>query len=392
MRILIVSQYYYPEQFIINDIAKTLVEKGNVVTVLTGLPTYPQGRVLAGYEKKEKRSETINGVRVIRCREANRTSSIFGIARNYLSFMRSSTRKAKRLREQYDVIFVFQVSPITSAHAAVYLKRNRHIKLVLYCLDIFPEALKSHVDENHFIFKWAKRYSRKIYNACDVIAVTSKSFIDYLHETHGVKREIIHYLPQYASDEFLHADLTKSENGFVDFMFAGNMGYAQNLEVVVCAVEHMQHKECVKVHFVGEGSDEENIKRLIREKNLENYFVFHGRVDSCLMKEKYQLADALLLTLRGNTLVAGTIPGKLQTYMTTGKPVLGAISGEANGIISQSGCGQSVEAGDDVGLAKLMDAFVMNRHAYDECGDNGKKYFCEHFAKDRFFAELEKLL
>ncbi len=395
MRIMVVSQYYYPENFRINDICEELVKRGHQVTVLTGLPNYPEGIVPQEYKKRKKRHEVIKGVEVIRCFEIGRRTGGFWRILNYLSFMWSGERKAKHIdADSFDVIYGYALSPITQMKAALKLKRRSGKKILLYCCDIWPEVLKGSIPENNPAYKWATRISKEVYDGSDVVQVTSKSFIKYISETHGIPASKIEYLPQHAEDEYLSMDLSPTPNGVIDFMFAGNIGTVQDLDCIVNACEILKDKipNGWKVHIVGDGSYLETTKNMVHGKDLDQCFVFYGRHPVSEMPKYYKLADVCLITLKGDTAVGLTIPSKLQGYMAAAKPVIGAINGSAKEIIDESGCGLCVSASDYVGLASAMQECIDKWERFEKCGKKGRQYFKEHFTKEIFMDNLEKRL
>ncbi|MCR5610588.1 MAG: glycosyltransferase family 4 protein [Clostridiales bacterium] len=390
MNILIVSQYYYPEQFQINEIAEGLVKKGHSVTVLCGLPNYPQGRIFKGY-RFGKRHETVNGVEIKRCFQFGRGKSKVGLILNYVSFALSGSLKVLFLKKKYDVAVSYQLSPVTMAYPAMLYKKLSGKKLFLYCLDIFPESVLSHTGRDGFIYRKTAGISRKIYSACNLIGVTSKPFLKYLNEVNGVDKEKMVYLPQHAGDEMLKMDLGAEDNGVADFMFAGNIGFGQNLETLVEAASLIADRDFV-VHIVGDGSKLNSLKDAVREKGLEKRFVFYGRVDRSEMPDYYKKADALILTLRGDNAVGDTMPGKLQTYMTTGKPIIGAINGAAQEVILESGCGLCGPASDAGTLARNMLAFIDSPESFIGCGEKAREYFLEYFTRDKCINDWERIL
>lgn len=395
MRIMVVSQYYYPENFRINDICEELVKRGHTVTVLTGLPNYPEGVIPKEYRNGKKRREIIGGVEVRRCFEiGRRKGGLFRIL-NYLSFMWSGDRAAKKIdKNSFDVIYGYAPSPITQMKAALRLKKRSGKKILFYCCDIWPEVLKGVIPENNPAFRWAAKVSREVYDGSDVIQVTSKPFIPYLTGQHGVPAEKIEYLPQHAEDAYLTMDLSADPDGDVDFLFAGNVGTVQDMDCIVRACARLRETQPCgwKVHIVGDGSYLEATRRAVTENGLDDFFVFHGRHPVSEMPTYYKMADVCLLTLRGDTAVGLTIPSKLQGYMAAAKPVAGAINGAAKEIIEESGCGLCVKASDDVGLSGIMKEFIVNRAKYGKCGENGRAYFKKHFTKEIFMDALEKRL
>lgn len=399
MKILIVSQYYYPEQFQINDISLELVKRNHEVTVLCGVPNYPKGVVFPGYETnverlaKEKDYFEKTGVRVIHINQVPRGHNPISLLRNYISFMRNGNKTVELLAENFDVVLGYQLSPITSMEPALKYKGLHGTPVLFYTLDIWPVSAESMLkSKKNPLFPIVANLSRKIYRGADRVLVTSRPFIEYLIKENGVHENRIGYLPQHAGTQMLSMDLTSDDNGVADFMFAGNLGNGQRLDVIIDAAIELGHRNDYKIHFVGDGSMRDKLEKMAFEKGLQDNVVFHGNQKREDMPSFYKMADALLITLRGNNEVGNTMPGKLQMYMTTGKPVLGAINGAANEVIHESGCGDCVKAGDSKGLAKLMLDYIDNPDKYSECGRKGRDYFKKHFTLDIYMDALEKEL
>ena len=234
------------------------------------------------------------------------------------------------------------------------------------------------------------RMSQKLYQSADRILVTSRPFIDYIERVNGVERERMGYLPQHAGDTMLEMNLLKEvENGCADFMFAGNLGKGQRIDVIISAAAELGNRTDYKVHIVGDGSMRETLEKMVKEKGLERNVVFYGNQKRDDMPSFYKKADALLITLRGNNEVGNTMPGKLQMYMTTGKPIFGSINGAANEVIKEAKCGACVQAGDYKGLAELMRTYIEEPEKYKDCGCNARHYFKEHFTLEHYMNELE---
>ena len=392
MKILVVCQYYWPEQFMINEIAPELIKQGYEVTVLTGLPNYPSGIVPDEY-KHGKRDEVIDGVRVIRCYEKGRGKGKINMILNYLSYMVSATKKAKKLG-RFDLVLCYQLSPITMAAPAIAYKKKFEVPVLLYCLDIWPESAQAHVGKGK-LYQFIAKYSKSVYQKCDKIAVTSEPFMEYLNQVNGVPLERMVYIPQHANKEMLSLDLKAADNNLADFMFAGNLGKGQKIETIVKAAAKIREREFL-VHMVGDGSMKAELERLAEELEVGDKFIFHGQQSRNDMPKWYQKADALLITLRGDNFVGNTMPGKLQTYMTTGKPIFGAINGAAMQVIEEAKCGKCASAEDADGLSKIMADYIEHPERYADCGKNAKTYFEKHFTLDvymkRLIREMESLV
>lgn len=390
MNILIVSQYYYPEQFQINEIAPELVKRGHNVTVLTGLPNYPKGEIYSGYENGKKREEVIEGVKIYRVEEHPRKKGGKNLILNYLSYANNGARTARKLKNIYDVVFCYQLSPVTMLKPALVYARKYNKPLVTYCLDIWPESAKDHL-AMPVIYRGISVLCKHLYRACDHIAVTSRPFIKYFEEEIGYDKNKMSYLPQHADDSMMKMDVTAPDNGIADFMYAGNMGKGQTLEVIIRAAAEIKEKNFL-IHMVGDGSRKSKLEELSSEFGIKDKVIFYGNQKREHMPEFYKKADALLITLRGNNAVGNTMPGKLQMYMTTGKPIFGAINGAANEVIKESDCGKCVEAGDYKGLAYIMTDYIRHKERYNKCGENAKEYFMKNFTLKQYCDNLEKCL
>ena len=233
------------------------------------------------------------------------------------------------------------------------------------------------------------RLSRSIYQSCDHISVTSRPFIDYLRDVNGVEVSKMSYIPQHADTRLLDVDMRAEDNGIVDFMYAGNMGKGQTLDVLVKAVAELGERNDFIVHMVGDGSKRVEIETLAESLGVKDKFIFHGNRKREDMPSYYKKADALLLTLRGNNAVGNTMPGKLQVYMTTGKPIFAAINGAANEVIREADCGRCVSAGDYKGLAEIMKDYIEFPEKYSGAGERAKKYFSDNFTLEMFMDKLE---
>lgn len=387
-KLLVICQYYYPENFQITPICEQLAEDGFEVTVLTGLPNYPTGVVPTEY-KNGRRDEWINGVHVLRCYEIGRKKGAAGLALNYISYWWSATMKARHLSEDYDLVFVYQLSPITMGIPAIkYANRNKK-PMLLYCCDLWPESIKMYIkNENNPIFEYFKRISRRVYSASDYILTQSNSFIKYLNETHSISLDKVEYLPAFADDRYLTEDFVP-DNDTIDFVFLGNLGIAQNLIGVLTAVKQIKDIPNFKVHFVGDGSMLKEMKEFVAENELENIVYFYGRRPVNEMPKYYKLADACIVSLNAENQTGLTLPSKVQGYMAAGKPIIGMISGSAQEVISESKCGLCVESGDIKGLADIMRDFIVNYERYEVYGENGRTYFVQNYKKDIFMNKLE---
>ncbi len=387
MKILVVCQYYYPEPFRITDICEEMVKQGHDVTVVTGIPNYPMGEIYAGYEKGEKREETINGVKVRRCRTVPRKSGIVNRMRNYFSYARSSKKYVKKLNNEFDVVFVNQLSPVMMANAGIAYKNKFGKKLVLYSLDLWPESLcVGGVRQGSFIYKIFEKLSRKVYQSVDTLLITSRMFEGYFMERFGIEKEKIQYLPQYAETQFLELS-EKEKTGDFHLLFAGNIGTAQSVHTIIEAARILRGEKIV-FDIVGDGKELETLQE--EAKDLPNV-LFHGRKPLDEMPKYYQMADAAIVTLTADPVISYTLPGKVQTYMAAGKAIVGAINGEGATVLEEAQGGYCGEAENAELFAENIKKLVESGQA-EQIGKNNKAYYETHFSKAKFMDGLMNAL
>lgn len=390
LNILVVCQYYYPERFQVTDVCEQMVNDGHSVTVLTGLPNYPTGIIPDEYKRGRRRDEIINGVHVIRCFEIGRKKGAFWMSANYMSYCISAAIKTFSLnKEKYDVIFVYETSPVTMAYPAEVYGKRKKIPVYLYCCDIWPEVVKVMIpNEKSLAFRIIKHISTKLYRGTDLISVQSKGFYEYFKEVHNISGDKICYLPQFADSEYLKYDFEPDDKEIVDFVFTGNIGIAQDIGGLLEAVDKIKEIPGFKVHLVGEGSYLEKAKLIVKQKELQNIVYFYGRQPYEDMPKYYKMADVCLATLQAGSVISLTIPSKVQGYMAAGKPIIAALSGFAKSVIEESGSGICVEPGDTDALANAMKEFICNSQKYKECGKNSRNYFVKNFTKDIYMDNL----
>lgn len=388
MKILVVCQYYYPEPVRITDICEELVKRGHEVTVLTGVPNYPMGIIHKDYRHGKRRDEFVNGVHVVRCFTIGRRHGTFFRVLNYFSYPLSATAKLYKLDKDFDVVFVNQLSPVMMAWPAIRYKKKYKKKLVLYCLDLWPESLEvGGIKKGSFIYRIFHRISEKIYKQADKILATSRSFDEYFGEEFRIEKKEIGYLPQYAEEIFSNQKhIERKKKDTYDFMFAGNIGIAQSVGTIIEAAKILRDRKDIRWHIVGDGINLENCKKKAKEYGLDS-IIFYGRKPVDEMPKYYEMADAMLVTMIDNPLISKTLPGKVQTYMAAGKPIIGAINGETADIIEEAQCGFCGEAEDKDGLAKNIEKFIE----LDNKGELGKRsitYYKNNFSKANFMDRL----
>lgn len=404
MRILLVSQYFWPESFIINDLARELVAQGNEVTVLTGKPNYPDGKVFAGYQQDGVSEELFEGtIRVLRVPLRPRGRGALNLMRNYLSFVVSGLLYFPRLARsvQADAILVFAPSPITAAIPAILLKRIRRVHLALWVQDLWPESLAATgFVRNPFLLWLAGLMVRAIYAGCDTLLVQSRAFtapIARYAATHKIA-----YYPNSMADtsvdaadiaaQALPADLIALLEEKFCAIFAGNIGTAQAVETLVDSAERLRDLPDFRLVLVGSGSRLEWVREECVRRGLDNV-VLAGRFPMQAMPAIFTRAQALLVTLKNETIFAYTVPSKVQAYMAAGRPLVAALDGEGARIVEEAGVGLTCAAEDTAGLAqRLRELHAMPPEERARMGQAGRRYFLEHFEMGKLARQLTDLL
>lgn len=389
MKFLVVSQYYYPENFRINDFVAALLSRGHEVDVLTGLPNYPSGNIFEGYSLLKGPFQEISGEHAILRVPLIPRGKKKGVQLllNYISFaLLGSILGPFILRNrQYDQIFVYEVSPITVALPAILLRYLKKIKMTMWVTDLWPESLTATgAVSNRWIIKIIETLVRFIYRHTDKILVSSRSFIPSVKRY--TNKEPI-YFPQWAESFYL-SPVSASEmpefeipKGF-RLMFAGNIGTSQSFETLIDAAVLL--KDYTDIHWVilGDGLGKDDAVRRVQDNSLENTFHFLGSRPVCDMPKYYACADGLLVSLKSTPLFEITIPGKLQSCLASGRPVIGSIDGEAANIIREAG-GFVAKAGNAEQLAEqVLKLYQMNRNEREEMGKIGREYFLNNFERE----------
>lgn len=395
MRILVVSQYFWPENFRINDLCSEMVSKGHSVTVLTGEPNYPSGIKDGDYLKDKQKYNEFKGCNIVRVPLVARSEGKVRLILNYISyFLFASTVGLWRVRKKkFDVVFVCQLSPVTSAIPAILYKKLYGTPVVMWVLDLWPDSLKAvGVVKSEKVLSIINRLVRFIYNNCDLILGQSKSFVTEIrNNSSGIK---VDYFPSWAEGVFDNKDAINSVNlsdgNTFDVLFAGNVGEAQDFPNLVNAIKILKKKSAqVKIHVLGDGRYLETLKEQIIQNDLVDYIKLWGRFPLDDMPKFFSSADALFVSLKNSPTFSMTIPGKVQSYMMAEKPILASLSGDGSDVILQSSCGLVSAPGDYQSLANNFES-MMNCSAkeLEIMGNNGKEYADKHFNRSLLLANL----
>ncbi|WP_099431042.1 glycosyltransferase family 4 protein [Pseudomonas mosselii] len=402
LRVLVVSQYFWPENMRINDLVRDLAAKGYQVTVLTGLPNYPEGEVFERFRREPQAFAQYEGAEIVRVPLVPRGKRSFTLALNYLSFVLSATMLgAFKLRKQrFDAVFVYAVSPILAAIPALVIGRLKRAPVFVWVLDLWPETLRAvGVVKHPRLLGLVGKVVSWIYNRTDYLLLQSHGFFENVRRycSRPITEDRLVYFPSWAEDDFSLASLSgpaliQRTPGLFTVVFAGNLGEAQDFPAVLDAAEALRGKVAVRWVIVGDGRMSEWISAQVALRKLDNVHLL-GRHPLAAMPGLFAQADALLVSLKTNDVFEKTIPGKVQAYLASGRPLLGMINGEAARVIEESGAGFACNSGDADGLAAITCSLAQVSETEREAmGRAGRAYYEQRYAKEKLMSRLESLL
>lgn len=399
--ILVVSQYFYPETFRINDMCREWVKRGYRVTVVTGIPNYPMGKTFQGYGLTKKRHEYWNGIEIYRIPLIPRGTSSIGMIANYLSFMVSGMLAGKIKNIKADLVFSFEVSPMTQVLTGISFAKKLHVPHYLYVQDLWPENVITVTGINNpLIIKPIDKMVDYIYNNSDKIFATSPSFVEAIcNRKVRVKKDKVQYWPQYAEEFYQPVDkaLAKqaaekygipNDNSF-KIIFTGNVGTAQGLQILPKTAESLRD-ENIKFVIVGEGRYLETLRRDIEQNRVNDKFILVERQSAETIPTLLASCEVAFISFAEAELWTKTIPAKLQSYMACGMPVIAAAQGETARIIEEAGCGVCCDLGEVQQLGRMIKRIM--RTDIDKMSKNSRKYFENHFIKSKLMDEMDKYL
>lgn len=395
MRVLVVSQYFWPENFRINAIVESLVERGVEIEILTGKPNYPEGVIFSGYRAWGCQKEKWKGATLYRVPLLPRgRNSRLGLLVNYFSFIFFGVICGSWLvrKRHYDVIFVYGLSPIMLAIPAHFIGWLKGKKVIIWIQDLWPESLSAtgHVRNRHIIGV-VRQVVRFIYRRANLLLVQSRAFEEPVRAL--VSGTPIMYYPNSVDDTFAAPVVGDTPRvaglgeGF-SVMFAGNIGAAQAVGVMVEAASLL--RENADIHFVvlGDGSCREEMLKAVQQRGLTNLHL-PGRFSVETMPGFMQKASALLVTLADQPIFAATVPNKVQAYMAAGRPIIACLNGEGARLVVEAEAGLATPAEDPRALADtILHLYRQSPDEREKMGDNGRRYYQEHFDHDHLVDQL----
>ena len=391
MNILIISQYFWPENFKINDVAKGLIARGHNVSVLTGLPNYPKGKFFDGYSFPKNKKENYEGITIYRSPVIPRgNGSSVRLFLNYLSLAFLASIRVLFIKNKFDRIFVYEASPVTIGIPAIIAKYRFNAPIYFWVQDLWPESITAAGGvKNKYVINLVDNLTRFIYWQSKKILVQSRAFIPYILNQKVNKNKII-YLPNSTEKFYKKVDPNNKYKKIMPkdgpiLMFAGNIGEAQGFDTIIKSASYL-NESGVKVNWVilGDGRQRELIEKKITDLGLQKNFFFLGSYPSEEMPYFFVHANAMLVTLKKNLIFSMTIPNKIQSYMACSKPIIANLDGEGGRVILEAECGLVSPSEDFMSFSKSIITFLkLSSDKKEVMGNNARLYFETEFEREK---------
>ncbi len=402
LKILIITQYFWPENFRVNELSEELTKLGHQITILTGYPNYPKGDIYQKFKSNFSKYTKYKGVEIIRVPILPRKKTKINLILNYSSFLVNSILIGffKLKGKNFDIILTYQLSPVTVGITSAFFSFIKNCPNIFWIFDLWPDTLIAlNILKKRWQITISKILVNMIYSRCDVILTQSKSILKEINNYSSVKNNA-YYLPSWGESELFFEvkkpapEINLRENIFT-IIFAGNIGEAQDFPNIIKAVKHLSLKniEGFRIVIIGEGSKKEWLKKEIKKLKIEKYFDIYKSYPMKRMGSFFLHADALLVSLSNKKVFNMTIPGKVQFYLSSGIPIIGMISGEGAKLIKKSKAGFVCNSSDYLGLAEIIQKIIiLDKKDLQKIGLRGKLFADKEFSKKNIIKILNKLL
>lgn len=391
MKILVVCQFYYPENFVISKIAEKLVSYGHDVTVLTGKPNYGYGYILPEY--KNVKFEIINGVKVNRVNLIARKQSRLSIIFNYLSFWKNAKKWVNRCKEKYDVVYSMSLSPVTILSAGNLYKKKHNVPHVIHCVDLWPESvLVTHaVRKNSLTYRILHTWSKKIYSKGDEILLGSPSYEGYFKNEFKLSHLNMKYIPQPSLVEDSDLPPFQFDKNYFNILYCGNLGIVQEIPYIVEAMKNLKGSN-IRFNVIGMGPYSSYLEKKINEYGLQDNLIYYGPMPALQSSAYFKGADALYVPLRDKGYVGKTIPNKLVMSMAFAKPILAMLEGDGKDILLKADGAVFVNQSSESLIEGIKKISSLNKKDLDRLGHNNLAYYQDHLTLEAISRQIEKEL
>ena len=392
MKILVITQYFYPETFRVNSLCIELVKRGHEVTVLTGFPQYPKGKIYKGYGFRKEYEHEWNGIRIERLKVLPRGKTPIGMLLNCLTFVTEGRKWVKHCAQKFDAVYVFEVSPVTVGLPAVEYKKKFGTPIYFNVQDLWPENVEVVLGiHNKLIIGKINKIVDTIYSESDKILCSSNGFVENI-KARGIPAEKLVFWPQFC-DEPDFTSVEKPEIYSVDdfkIVFAGNIGEAQGLDLLIETAKRLKDRGDIKFYLVGDGRARKRLENTAKKENIDNV-IFVGKVPLEEADRYIHFADVAYLSFKDNDIFNMTIPAKLQSYMACGTPILAVAGGESRDIVIKSECGCSCERN----VGKIADSIMQlksDEKMLQLMRKKSEMYYRNNYMPKKLIDDLESLI
>ncbi len=378
MKILIVSQYFWPEYFRVNDLVLELKKKNVEIEILTSYPNYPSGKIFEEFKKNPNQYSQFEGCKIYRVPQITRGKGTLTILTfNYLSFVISSLFYSLFYlrKKKYDYVFTFATSPIIVAITSILVSRLNNSKHILWVLDLWPNVLDdlNIFKKNSLIYKLCEKLVKYIYKNTFLILCQSLTYRKKINQLEGSFSKKTFYFPSWPEEikDQIFKKTKKNDEIFskdkYNILFTGNIGDAQNFGLVLELVK-ASRKE-INWIIAGKGRRFDLLEKVKLEENLENFKLL-GLLKFEELQEYVEHADALLITLKPGDAFDATIPGKFQTYLSYKKRIIGLIGGEVFDIINKYEIGYATKSKDINQIKTNLINYLSKKHDINKFNKN----------------------
>jgi len=391
MRILVVSQFYYPENFVITRIAEELKKLGHEVTVLTGKPNYGYGYILKEYKKVN--FEIKNGVKINRVNLYPRKKSRLSVIFNYLSFWKNSKKWVRKTKEEFDIVYSMSLSPVTILAAGNLYKKLHNVPHVVHCVDLWPEStvVTGAVKNKSIMYKILYNWSKKLYSFSNHIILGSPSFGDYFKNVLRIKSPNFSYIPQPSLIDDVEPFSFSFDKKFTNVLYCGNLGLIQNIDLIVESAKLIVDKP-IRINIIGMGPKSQYLEDSIKNFHLENNLVYFGPMPADRAAMFIKGSDFLLASLKDNGYVGHTIPNKLVMYMAFGKPIICMLEGDGKNILIDSDGALFANQTSESLANTLIAAKNIDLSQREKMGQNNLTYYKNNLSVDCIVKKIEEVL
>lgn len=372
MKVLVVCQYYFPENMVITNICEELVKKGNDVTVLTGKPNYGYGQILPEYRKVKY--EEINGVKIHRVNLISRKKSRFSIIQNYLSFWQNSKKWVRKCKEKFDIVYSMSLSPVTILSAGNLYKKKHGVKHVVHCVDLWPDSVlvTNAVKDKSLTYKILYKWSRDLYSQVDHVIIGSPSYKEYFESVLKLDKPTTFVaLPSLV--EKCEGEPYPYKKKF-NILYCGNLGIVQMINLIPEAMNEIKNDD-IQFHVIGMGPKTDELKNLIAKYNLQDKVIYHGPIPAKKAASYFLSADALYVSLENKGYVGKTIPNKLVMSMAFGKPIIGVLSGDGKDLLLKASGSVVCDANKESICEGIMKMYSLSKEERKKLGELNQAYY-----------------